>query len=84
MKKISLAITIISLCLFFLGCTTSSSPNLTNENEIIEQAYEYCSQFTEENCSNAAYLPAGTQEAIKCFWNNYTSECFAGLVTDNL
>ena len=79
MKKTILILAILTISILLFGCTTTNKPNPIDGNGLVEQANTYCAQFSEDPCNNNAYLPAGTQEAIECYWNSEISVCQANI-----
>ena len=70
---------IVILGILYSGLVQEGLTYPINENGLVEQANTYCAQFPEDTCNNNAYLPAGNQEAIECYWNSKIQACQANI-----
>ncbi|MFH1390737.1 MAG: hypothetical protein ABIH20_00310 [Candidatus Diapherotrites archaeon] len=69
-------ILIIFLTIIISGCIEKS---VTPDGCGVEDAYEYCSQFNINTCSENSYNAEYHFEPINCYWNSKTNSCVAGI-----
>ena len=64
-----------------------AQPNLiaypaANASNVVKNSWNYCAQFSGENCSGNFYTPIPSDnysDTIECVWNNQLNQCTAGI-----
>jgi len=81
MKKVVLvlAFALVVLILFFWFSSTKEVTLNPSGGGIVEDAYEYCSQFYEGTCNSNQYVTEDYFEPIGCYWNLKVNSCWAGI-----